>query len=109
MNAQTEVIRMLNDELRRNFNSGAAFMTPGVAALGANSAQRIFDAVAKYNNFSGDSDPYEEGDFGEISMDGHTIFFKIDYYSRDMSMASPDPSDPTVTTRVITMMLAEEY
>ena len=47
--------------------------------------------------------PNEEHDFGSFEADGHKIFFKIDYYD------SPDPSDPAVTNRVITIMLAEEY
>jgi hypothetical protein len=37
------------------------------------------------------------------------IFFKIDYYDRTLSHHSPDPGDPSVTERVITAMLAEEY
>jgi hypothetical protein len=41
--------------------------------------------------------------------DGHTIMFKIDYFAQDLSMHSPDPADPSVTRRVITIMLAEEY
>jgi hypothetical protein len=39
----------------------------------------------------------------------HTIFFKIEYFDRDLKYHSPDPTDPAVTMRVITVMLAEEY
>ena len=35
--------------------------------------------------------------------------FKIDYFDRTMTVHSPNPADPTVTERVITIMLAAEY
>jgi hypothetical protein len=41
--------------------------------------------------------------------DGHMIMFKIDYYDQSLSMHSPNPADPSVTQRVITIMLAEDY
>jgi len=84
-------------------------MTPGVAALGADAAERIFRTIAAFDDFSHDNDPYEEHDFGSFEADGQTIFFKIDYYDKTMLMGSSDPTDPLVTTRVITIMLAEEY
>lgn len=109
MNGQKELIRLLNDELRRDLTGGGAFMTVGVAALGPDMAERIFDAITMYDGFCRDSDPYEEHDFGSLKIESHTIFFKVDYFTKDMAMGSPDPSDPSVTTRVLTIMLAEEY
>jgi hypothetical protein len=37
------------------------------------------------------------------------IMFKIDYFDQNLSMYSSDPAEPSVTQRVITIMLAEEY
>ncbi|UGY25488.1 DUF3768 domain-containing protein [Bradyrhizobium septentrionale] len=109
MDNQKEIIRFLNDELRHDLTRGAAFMTPGVAALGPEVAERIFDTISLYDDFCHENDPHEEHDFGSFVVEGHTIFFKIDYFSMDMNVGSPDPSDPSVTKRIITIMLAEEY
>ena len=109
MNAQTAIIRSQNDQFRRNFNLGIAVMTTGVAALGIEAAERIFRTIAVFDDFCHANDPHQEHDFGSFEAEGYTIFFKIDYYSKDMTMHSPDPSNPAVTQRVITIMLAEEY
>jgi Protein of unknown function (DUF3768) len=55
------------------------------------------------------NDPYGEHDFGVVEFDGQKIFFKIDYFDKTLTYGSPDPADPTVTERVITIMLADEY
>jgi hypothetical protein len=104
----TERIRALNDELRRNLPNGHAVMTAGVAALGPEAVARIVKTIA-YDDFCHANDPYQEHDFGSFDADGHTVFFKIDYYDKALTAHSPDASDPSVTERVITIMLAEEY
>ena len=86
-----------------------AVMTPGIAALGPEAVARIVKTIEVYDDFCHANDPHEEHDFGSFEADGHTIFFKIDYFDKTLTVHSPDPSDPAVTKRVITIMLAEEY
>ena len=109
MTTKPEAIRTLNDELRQNLTVGTAFITAGVAALGAEAVARIVKTIAVYDDFCHANDPYEEHDFGSFEVDGQTFFFKIDYYDKALASHSPDPTDPSVTERVITIMLAEEY
>ena len=109
MDTKTARIRALNDELRQNFAGGVAVMTPGIAALGAEAVARIVKTIAVYDDFCHANDPHEEHDFGTFDADGQRVFFKIDYFDESLSYHSPDPADPSVTKRVITIMLAEEY
>ena len=109
MDPKTQRIRALNDELRQNLAAGVAVMTPGVAALGQEGVERILKTIAVFDDFCHANDPHEEHDFGGFDADGHSVLFKIDYYDESLTYHSPDPADPSVTKRVITIMLAEEY
>jgi hypothetical protein len=109
MKVTTDRIRALNDELRQDLTVGTAFITAGVAALGAEAVARVVKTIAVYDDFCHANDPYEEHDFGSFEVDGHKLLFKIDYLDKAGCYPSPDPSDPSVTERVITIMLAEEY
>jgi Protein of unknown function (DUF3768) len=109
MTTQTQQIRALNDELRKYLIGGGAVMTPGIAALGQAAVERIVQAVAVFDAFCHANDPYGEHDFGSFEAEGETIIFKIDYFDRTLTHHSPDPADPSVTERVITIMLADEY
>lgn len=109
MNEQTGRIRELNDELRQHLIGGLAVITPGVAALGREAVERVVKAIAVFDDFCNANDPFEEHDFGSLKVDGQTILFKIDYYDASLTVHSPDPADPAVTERVITIMLFNEY
>jgi hypothetical protein len=109
MSTDREKIRALNDDLRRHLYNGGVFMTPGIAALGEEAIGRLANAIATFDDFCNANDPHGEHDFGTFDFDGAAIIFKIDYYDKDRNFHSPDPADPNVTERVITIMLAEEY
>src|SRR5579862_5843059 len=109
METRTERIRDLNDQLRHTLTGGMAVITPGIAALGQEVVERIVKTIAVFDDFCHANDPHEEHDFGSFEADGHVVFFKIDYFDQSLTYHSPDPADPAVTRRVITVMLADEY
>jgi hypothetical protein len=109
MSKDTDRIRALNDELRQHLLGGGAVITPGIAALGAEAVKRLVQTIAIFNDFCTANDPHGEHDFGAFDFDGSAVMFKIDYYDKDLNLHSPNPADPAVTERIITIMLADEY
>jgi hypothetical protein len=106
---KSDRIRVLNDNFRSTFVGGQMFMTAGVNALQIDTKASVLLAVQSFSNFTTDNDPHGEHDFGNFEIQGETYFFKIDYYALDMDGGSEDPADPEKTTRVLTIMRADEY
>jgi hypothetical protein len=109
MDPSSTRIRGLNDELRRFGRGGRIMITPGIQALGFGAVARVLTAIAAFDAFTDDNDPYGEHDGAILAVDGIEVLFKIDYYDRDLLYHSPDPSDPAVTQRIMVVMLATEY
>ena len=103
----TAKVRMLNDAFRKSLCGGKVVATRGVMALP--DMVTILDRVREFSDFTEENDPHHEHDFASFTHDGQQIFFKVDYYDLDLNQGSPDPADSNVTTRVLTVMLAEEY
>ena len=102
-------IRVLNDNFRGTFVGGRVLMTASVNELPIDTRARIILAVQSFNDFSADNDPHREHDFGSFEVEGEKYFWKIDYYALDLDGGSEDPADPEKTTRVLTIMRADEY
>jgi len=104
----TAKIRELNDQFRQLPKS--VNVTRGVIELGdAAVAHILYSKVAGYDDFTPDNDPYGEHDFGAFEYQGNKLFWKIDYYDKTLTAGSEDPSMPSKTERVLTVMLASEY
>lgn len=102
-------IRVLNDNFRSTFIGGRVVLTSGVSELPIDVKAKALLVVKTFKDFTKDNDPHGEHDFGRFEVTGNTFFWKIDYYDVDCCHGSEDPSDPEVTTRVLTIMLADEY
>ena len=105
-------IAELNDQLRQNlFTPGLnrVFVSEGVSSLPYLERALLLDKVQKFNDFNEENNPYGERDFSRIEHNGTNYFWKIDYYNKTMDAGSEDASNPDITTRVLTIMRADEY
>ncbi len=107
-NIDPSAVAALNDAHRRQPGSGWT-LTAGVHDLGGAFVAEAVAAVVAHDDFDADNDPYGERDFGTVRVRGQRLFWKIDYYDLALERGSPDPADPAVTRRVLTLMLASEY
>jgi len=102
-------IRLLNDNFRSTFIGGRVVMSAGVAELPLGTKAQVLLRVQKFSTFNVKNDPHGEHNFGSFSLAGQKFFWKIDYYDLQCEFGSEDPADAAKTTRVLTIMLAEEY
>lgn len=116
--ASLERIAALNDQARANITAPSGLdrvvMTDGIAGFigdvkqwsGWRKRAELLRLVRDFDAFGADS---PERDFGRFTWHGATCCFKFDYYDRTLEWGSTDPSDPTVTARVLTIMWGYEY
>lgn len=106
----TTTIAELNDRFRKGDRSlGQWYFSEFVSHLPPEIQFTLSRQVRLFDNFTKDNDPYSEHDFGAVELDGEKFFFKIDYYDKSLKYGSDDPSDPSVTRRVLTIMHSSEY
>ena len=123
---QTERIARLNDLARSAMGVACtAVATVGFRSLPASDQSRVRELIETFDAFDEDNNPHGERDFGCVYQLGdgrwtterprlredecERVFWKLDYYDRDLRFGSEDASDPAQTRRVLTIMLADEY
>ena len=123
---QTTRIARLNDLARQAMGVACtAVATVGFRSLSTPDQSYVGELIETYDAFDEDSDPHGERDFGCVYQLGdgrwtterprlrederERVFWKFDYYDRDLQFGSEDAANPAVTRRVLTIMLADEY
>ena len=102
-------IRELNDDLRIRRLGGSIMVTAGIAGLGGSAVTRVIAAITAFDAFTPENDPNGEHDCAVMTVDCIKVIWKIDYYDLKRQFYSPNASDRNVTSRVMTVMRADEY
>lgn len=111
---RTEVITRLNDRARLGLDRTARCVITRncLATFGpldgpqAVMTQARLLAGMRQCQFAPDS---PERDLGSFTFEGRAVWVKVDYYDRNCEYGSEDPADASVTTRVVTIMLPEDW
>ena len=102
-------LRQLNDAFRSDpalISTRALdqlLITHGVLSRGNAFVERAIQAIRTFSDFSKENDPWGEHDFGTFELDGECLSWKIDYYGLDLKTRSPEPRNPLLTRRVLTI------
>ncbi len=99
-------IRRLNDDLRRRGIGGTVLVSAGLHALGPATVSEVLRLVGQFDAFTAANDPHGEHDCAVLQAGALRVLWKIDLYE------APDVNHKTgkpLVTRVLTIMLAEEY
>lgn len=95
----------LNDQLRTTFKGGRVQMTAAVCALDPQLRGRALSALSRYDKFSDG----EEHDSGVFIFAGYSFEWRIEYRGKDGIGVSPDPANPEMTFRVLTLYAATDF
>lgn len=106
---KAKTIAELNDAFRQTFMGGRVMLTMGVNTLDTKYKAELLRQVRKFTAFTRGNDPHDEHDFGRVEISGQFYFWKIDCYDLTLTAGSEDPANPDATTRVLTIMRADEY
>ena len=112
--SRTERIARLNDRCRHGLDRSARIVVTSncLARLAPEGgiteiiAQAELMRAIRQATFDRDS---PERDMGLVGVHDVKVLFKIDYYDANLEFGSEDPADAAQTTRVLTIMLPEDY
>ena len=88
---------------------GQVLITPGIMAHGLEFVALLQMAVAGFDTFTEDNDPYGDHTFGIVEVCKIKAYWKIDLYDEDYHYGSEEPENPEKTRRVLTLLLPSEY
>jgi signal recognition particle subunit SEC65 len=111
--SEREIIARLNDRCRHGLDrTGRIVITR--TCLGTFADNRMAEIItqaqilAEVRKFTYPDDDRTERDHGQIRYRDQPVYFQIHAFDADLKWGSPDPTDASVTRRVMTIMVRED-
>lgn len=101
-----DTIRALNDAARSTFTGCLVVLTPTFEKLPLTTKTHLLKSVREFTDFDEVRDT--EHRFGVINYQGQEYFFHMAYQDLTLQVHSPDPANPRVTRRVLTVGVSSE-
>jgi len=102
-------IAELNVQFRQTFKGGKIVCSESVKALPTTERIKLFSAIKAFSKFNEENDPYQERNFGSVTLNGERYFFMIDYFTLDLKSYSKNAADPSITKRIMTIVADKEF
>ena len=112
--SRTATIARLNDDARLGLDRRARVLFTSNCLETFRISQEAHPAIIQAQllaafrrcEFAADSPAH---DFASILFRERKVWMNIDYYDLDCEYGSEDPADASITTRVVTILLPEDY
>lgn len=101
-----------NDAFRHRQEGGGQgkwVWTQAVDAEGMDFVLTCIAAVAAYDDFTEENDPYGTHEMGFMDVSGKKVWWKIDLYDRAYHGGSENPTSLAETRRVLTILFPSDY
>lgn len=79
---RAEAIALLNDKLRKTGRGGSIMLTTNLTRVTGFDATVLTKALAEYADLDASNDPHGERDFGDLTLWGYDLIWKIDLYEK---------------------------
>ena len=99
--AKNAEIKRLNDRLRLKGRGGYSQMCDRMSDFSYERFAEVRKAIRAFDDFTPDNDPHGHHDYGVVEVHDQKYDWEIGYLGADGTGVSPDPSDTSVTTRVM--------
>lgn len=88
---------------------GTRRMSQAIAARGPEFQAKVIQAVADFDGFTSDNDPWGERGYGTVTVEGQAIFWSIDLFDEEFEEASALPWSPDHTLRLLRIEMATQH